>query len=336
MRMVLLLALLAAPLMAQVPKPVDLKVGMEAPNFRAQGNLINPPPFVRTLDDCRGDVILLMEWNIRDRSAARVADIQSYWEKHGGHGLTVFAIHRLDFEKLEQVRRHVNRNKLTLPVAMGGTNDDRNDFFKYRADKGFRTTIVDIEGKIAYYDDGDGFKEALDRELARINYPNLGKHEVDEGAKSAGRHVNRRDYGAAIVEAKRLLEGEFVESATDDLELIIRRMEDLGSRLQKLVEEYKADGRYDLARDLLGELRRQFKGHKVGEEAQAAYDAIRREQRSELRALDALASAVNRSVGGNEQIYINTLNAFARANPDTKAAELAAQYAKEVEASMAK
>lgn len=335
MRMLLLLALLASPLFGQ-EKPVDLKVGMEAPNFRAQGALINPPPFARTLEDCRGDVILLMEWNVRDGSAARVADIQPYWERHGGHGLTVFAIHRLDFEKIDQVRRHVGRHKLTVPVAMGGMSDDRNDFFKYRADKGFRTTIIDIEGKIAYYDTGDGFKAALDRELARVNYPNLGKHVVDDGAVPAARNINKRDYGAAIVEAKRLLEGGFSETAIDDLELIIRRMEDLGRRKQQLVEQYKQDKRWDLARDLLNEMRREFKGHKIGEESQAEYNTMRSEQRAELRAYDGLKRTIDRYAGSGDQTYINALNAYANANKDTAAAELAVSMAKEVEAAMAK
>jgi hypothetical protein len=331
MRVLVLLLLTAAPLLAQ-PRPVDLKVGMEAPNFRARGDLINPPHGVRELADCKGDVVLIMEWNIRDGSADRLPDIQRYFERHGGNGLTILTIHRLDFENLAQVRRYLQRKGYTFPVAMGGITDDRNDFFRYRADRGFRTTIIGIDGLIAYHDTGDKFQEALDRELGRVNYPHLGKHEVAREAERTARRLARQEFGEALQDARRTLELEISDEARADLELLIERVLAIGEARMKLVEEWKEQRRWDLARDMLDRTRREFKGHEIGAEAQRQFDAIRREQRAELRAFDSLQRSLDRFQPQEDGPYMNELRRFINANQGTGAAEYATELLSQVEA----
>src|SRR5687767_2209277 len=99
MRLILALLLLAAaPLFADPPK-----VGDDAPNFKAGGSLINPPEFARELKDCKGDVILIYEWHARDSTRAGLADIQAYFTKWAGLGLSVWTIHRLDKERFPQI-----------------------------------------------------------------------------------------------------------------------------------------------------------------------------------------------------------------------------------------
>ncbi|MBX3460064.1 MAG: hypothetical protein KF696_08865 [Planctomycetes bacterium] len=326
MRPLLLFLLLASPLCAQ------LKVGEDAPKFSAGGAMINPPEFARTLEDCKGDVIVIHEWHARDASAGKVPDLQKYWEKHGQNGLMIFTIHRLDFEKIAQVRKIALDRKFTLPICMGGFYDDKNDFFKYK-DDGFRTTIIDIDGKVAFYSGKDDFKPVLDRELARIQYPNLGKHTATEAAAKVARGLQKREWGKCLADAEKLLAGELDDETKADLGQLQSRLEGFAQTRLKHIAEWTESRRYDLVMACLERMKDDFKGHKHGEDAKAEIARLKKDKdlKKELKAWEDYDKLRARHEAGEWQTYANALKAFAKAQAGTGAAVFAESDAKRIE-----
>jgi hypothetical protein len=331
MRLILLALLLAAPLCA-----AELKVGDDAPPFKAGGDLINPPEFARTLDDCKGDVIVIMEWCIGDPKMRRLPDLQKRWEQYGENGLMVFAVHRLDHHKLPQVRAYCRGEKLTLPVAMGGFYDEKNSFGKYSGESGFWTTIVDVDGKVAFFSKED-FLAALDKELARIVYPKLGKHAVAKEAERACGKLKGREYGEALVEADKALGLNPPEAAKQDLEHLKETVTTLAEQRLARVEEWKTSKRWDLVVAALEQMKGQYKGHKFGDDARAELKTLERDKavKKELEAFQTLERQMQKSATQQPQIIVNGLRAFARANKGMGAADYAEALAKEREAELA-
>lgn len=323
---VLLILLLAAPLCAQ------LKVGEDAPKFNAGGDIINPPEFARSLDDCKGDVIVIHEWHSRDASAGKMEDLQKYWAKHGENGLMIFTIHRLDFEKLAQVRKIVLDKKLTLPVCMGGFYDDKNEFFKYK-DDGFRTTIIDIDGKIAFYSGKDDYKPVLDRELARLQFPNLGKHTATENAAKVARGLQKREWGKCLADAEKLLAGELDDETRADLELLQSRLEGFAQTRLKRITEWTAAKRYDLVMACLERQKEDFKFHKHGEDAKAEIARLKKDKdlKKELKVWEDYEKLRGKHESGDWQTYANALKAFAKGQAGTGASAFAEAEAKRIE-----
>ncbi|MCC7510313.1 MAG: redoxin domain-containing protein [Planctomycetes bacterium] len=325
---VLLMALLiaASPLVAG-----DLKVGDEAPKFRAGGVLVNPPEFARSLEDCRGDVIVIFEWHTRDGTAAKLPDLQKYWEKYGENGLMIFTIHRLDFEKLPQVRQLAHDRKLTFPIAMGGFYDDKNEFFKYKGDSGFRTAVIDVEGKIAYHGAGD-FKPALDTELAKIVYPNLGRHAVTESAAKVARGLQKREWGKVLADAEKLLATELDADTKADLQVVADRLKFFAEARIKRIEGWTADKRYDLVMKTLDKQREDFRGHKFSDDAKDEIARLKKDKdlKKELKAWEDLQKLKDKQEFGDWQQYVTSLNAFAKSQAGTGAATHAESEAKRV------
>jgi hypothetical protein len=326
---VLLLA--ACPLMADPPKVGDI-----APNFEAEGTLINPPEFARELKDCIGDVILIYEWNARDGTKAGLADIQAYFTKWGGVGLHVWTIHRLDFEKFPQIDVMARAEGWTFPIAMGGFYDDKNDFFGYKEGKTFRNCVIGIDGKVASYGKGDAWKVVLDAELAKVVYPNLGKHVVVEGAELSAKKFARREFGKALLDCEKLLAGELAPGIKADLELVAKRANDLANARLERVKTAKQDKRYDVAMKNLTLLEDEFRGHKISTDAKEEAKALKKDKaiKKELDAYDDLDKVIAKEGAGDPQSYINALRAFAKANPGFRAAGVAESMADKLKADL--
>ncbi|MCA8919379.1 MAG: hypothetical protein KDB32_09895 [Planctomycetes bacterium] len=324
----MLLAVWATGLQAEA-----LEVGQDAPKFKAGGTLINPPEFARELDDCKGDVILIYEWHIRDGTANGLTAIQQYWDKWGGRGLKVFTIHRLDFEKWPQVEAYCRNNKYTMPVAMGGFYDDKNEFFGYKAGKNFRTTVVGIDGKVAYYGKDDGWKAAMDAELAKLVYPNLGKHSVAEDVEKAAGYLAERDFGKAINEAEKLLAGELSDDGKADAELVIERAKAVAIERNKRIDAWIEDKRYDLAMTTLELIKEEFKGNALGDEAYDRIKELKKDKaaKKELKSFELLDKLIAKDGGSDPLTFVNSLRTFARTQHGFRAAEVAESMAKNIE-----
>jgi hypothetical protein len=325
----LLLAVTASGLMAD-----GLKVGDRAPNFEMRGMAINPPEMVRTLSDCRGDVVFIMEWHLRDATAGQLERVQRYWEQHKDKGLHVFTIHRLDFEGELDVRRHKRKHGYTFPIAMGGFEDRANNFEAYRnPGGGFRTTIIDIDGNIAFYGT-EGWERTLDRELNRVKYPGLGKHTVAEPVESAAGHLMQRRLGRALTEANALLDNdELDEEAHADARLVIERVTAIADLRLERAEAQIEDRRYDLALPLLETMAEEFERHEIGDKARARFDELRRDRdvRREIRAFENLERLIQRTQSQGDQMLVNALRSFAESQKEFRAAGVAEGLANDLD-----
>lgn len=310
-----------------------LKVGQDAPDFKADGKIINPPEFARELADCKGDVILIYEWHIRDATAGALPTIQQYWDKHGENGLQVFTILRLNYEKWPELEAYCRANKYTFPAVMGAFYDDDNDFQNYKEGKNFRTTVVGIDGKVAYYGKDDGWKAAMDTELAKVVYPNLGKQEVAKDVEKAAGFLAKRDFGKAITEAERVLATEIDEATKADAELVVERAKALAEKRNARIKEWLEDKRYDLALNYLELLKEEFKGQTIGTEATDKIKEIKKDKdaKKEIKSFEALEKLIDKHGADNPLDYATALHAFATGQSGFRAAALAESMAKSIE-----
>ena len=318
------LLLAACPLFAEPPKAGD-----EAPNFKALGKLVNPPEFARELKDSKGEVILIYEWNARDGTKAGLTDIQAYQAKWGGLGLQVWTIHRLDYEKFAQIDVLARSEGWTFPICLGGFYDDANDFFAYKESKSFRNCVIGIDGKVAHYGKGDAWKVILDAELAKVVYPNLGKHTVAEDAEVAAKKFAKREFGKALTECERLLATELAADVKADLELISKRANELATARLDRVKAAKEDKRYDLAMKNLTLLDDEYGGHKISADAKLEVKALKKDKaiKKELDAYEDLEAVITKDGKGDALTYMNALLAFAKAKPGMRAAGVAESMA---------
>jgi hypothetical protein len=325
------LLLCACPLLADPPK-----VGDDAPKFKANGTLINPPEFARELKDCVGDVILIYEWNARDGTKGGLTDIQAYHTKWGGVGLHVWTIHRLDYEKFPQIDVMARKEGWTFPIAMGGFYDDANDFFAYKDGKTFRTCVVGVDGKVAYYGKDAAWKTALDTELEKVVYPNLGKHVVAKGAELTAGKFAKREFGKALLDCDRLLAGELAADVKADLELISRRANELANARLERIKAAKEDRRYDLAMKSLTLLDDEFWGHKISDDAKAEIKALKKDKaiKKELDAYEDLDKLIAKEGKGDPQTFVNALQAFAKSHNTVRAGTVADSMANKLKADL--
>jgi hypothetical protein len=320
-------------LAAQVLSAEGLSVGDTAPPFRAGATLINPPHGVRTLADCPGDVVLIHEWQMRDPSRGELAAIQRNWERHHGKGLHVFTIHRLNFEGAPEVRKMMREEGYTFPVAMGGFEDRGNDFEAYRnPGGGFRTTIVDMEGKVAFYGT-TGWQSTLDRELARVKYPGLNRTELAEPVDRAARHIKEREFGRALNAAAELRRGELSDEAEADMQLVVDHINAIAERRNTQIDEWIEDRRYDLALAALELQRQEFVRHEIGDNARTRAAELRRDRdvRRETQSFDQLDRLIQRMKGQDDQALVNALRQFAQAQSEFRAAGVAQDIARNLE-----
>ncbi|MBE7492219.1 MAG: hypothetical protein HS108_10745 [Planctomycetes bacterium] len=327
--MLLVFFFVAAPLAAGT-----VEVGKPAPKFKATGRIVNPYEFARTLDDCRGDVIVVFEWNLGDLDMRKVAkQLASTWNTWGGKGLWVFGIHRLR-DTQRQVYHYCKAEGISYCVPMGGFYDDEtNDFGAYvHEDKIYRTTVIGVDGNVAYYGRGD-YDTVLQRELKKLVYPGLGRHQVSEKLAKAARSFGVRDYGAALAEAEKLAAGELTDAEREDAQWIIERCKSLADRRNERIKGWTEDKRFDLVLPALDAMEKEFRGHELGKQAKAAADAIRKDRanKEELKAFDDLKRLIEKSEPQGDQTLINALKTWAGTKRDVRAGKVATDLARRIE-----
>lgn len=329
MRLLLLvLALLAAPLMAGT-----VVVGQPAPKFKAGGRLVNPYEFARTNDDCKGDVVVILEWNMKDldqkKSAQQLATAFKTW---GGKGLWVFAIHRLR-DPQRDVYHFCKAEGITYCVPMGGFYDEDNDFGQYvHEDRIYRTTVIGVDGNVAYYGRGD-FDAAMQAELKKLVYPGLGKHVLAGKLEKAGRSFAQREYGAALAEAEKLAAGELTDDERADAQLLIDRCKGLATRRNERIKAWTDDKRFDLALAALEVMEKDFKGHELGKQAKDQATALRKDKanKEELKAYEELQKLIDKSEPQGDQTLLNALKTWADLKKNLRAGKAATEMAKQIE-----
>jgi hypothetical protein len=329
MRTLLLCLLACGPLLAG-----EVKVGEAAPKFMAAGIKVNGYDFVRTNADCSGDVIFIMEWNVRDVNSCKALErVNDKWLKFGGKGLWVFAVHRLK-ETTRQVELYKKTKGWTFCAPMGSFYDDDNDFGKFHHDDNeWRTTVIGVDGKVTYYDKA-GFESALDAALKQIVYPGLGRHEVNVRAGKPAKYFAERKYGLAISEAQKVIAVKPGADAESDLELIVSRAEGIARKRNGRIDDLLKDKRYDLVMPELEALMDEYKGHDVAKEAKEKFNEIEKDKtlKPEFVAYKALKQAIADVDAQPDVKFIAVMQKFAKDYPEVRAGSLAHEMAKAVQA----
>jgi len=326
--LIALLALLAAPLFAGTAV-----VGEPAPKFKAGGRLVNPYEFARTNEDCKGDVVVILEWNIKDLDTKKIAqELATTFKTWGGKGLWVFAVHRLR-ETPRDLHHFCKAEGITYCVPLGGFYDEDNDFGAYvHEDRIYRTTVIGVDGNVAFYGRGD-YDAVLQKELKKLVYPGLGKHVLAEKLAKAGRSFAQREYGAALAEVEKLAAGELTEEERADAQLLIDACKNLAMRRNERVTAWIADKRFDLALPALEVIEKEFKGHELGKQAKELFESTRKDKanKAEIKAYEDLKKLIDKSEPQGDQTTINALKTFGDLKKDLRAGKVAHEIAKQIE-----
>ena len=102
--------------------------------------------------------------------------VEALWQKNKDRGLHIFLVESQG-GTLEDISKYVKDRNLTFPVAI------RNecDFDGYKGGNGLPYAfVVGPDGKVAWQG-RDGYAAVIEKELARIKYPGLGKLDVALG-----------------------------------------------------------------------------------------------------------------------------------------------------------
>jgi hypothetical protein len=171
--------------------------------------------------------------------------------KPGLHVVSLYA----QVHTLAQVEARVEQSKILYPIALDGFWE-----FGYEAPVLPRTWIVGVDGKVIWAGRA-GYKETLDKELAKVKYPGLGKAEVHKSLEPAAKaFVEGR-----MAEAHKLAEAVFYETddekAEADADHIMKRVDSQARDLANRAQTAEAMRDFELARRCWARLAERFKGH---------------------------------------------------------------------------
>ncbi|MBK8206583.1 MAG: redoxin domain-containing protein [Planctomycetes bacterium] len=252
MTRLLLIALLCAPLCAQV------KVGDDAPDFSPR-NWINPPTF-NSFDELAGDVILLKAWGINCTGSMSQLDATNKLAQTPGlHVVTFYA----QTHKLEQIEAVVKSNNITYPIAL----DETPWLAGYDAPDLPKVWIIGTDGKIKFAGT-DSFDDVLKAELAMVKYPGLGKQSIAKGLEPAAKLFVAGKYKEAYAAAEKMFDETDDEAEEDDADWIMKRIDGRINTLSVRAATSEVLKEYALAMRCWEELAR-YKGLDDAEEAPA-------------------------------------------------------------------
>lgn len=328
MKVLLLWLACCAPLCAQ-----GVVVGEKAPPFRVGGNAVNPYHDMTAPAHCLGDVVVVLEWNVRDGdSLKRLVKLSETWSKFGERGLWVFAVHRLR-ETPRQVQRFLIEKGWTFCVPMGGFYDDDNEFANYRhSDNVWGITVIGADGNVLYHGRGD-FDTPLQAELKKQTYTGLGKEKVHPKVHKAAHFFGQRKFGMAMSDAEKLVVDNEPEEVRNDAQWILDRAGATAKRRSDRIRAWVDDKRLDLAVPALEALFSDFKGHEISKEAKIQLDALKAEKtfRPEMKAFDQLKKLVDEKYPQGDDQLIPALKKFATDNERFRAGGAALEMARKIE-----
>lgn len=327
MSRLLLIALLCAPLCAQV------KVGDDAPDF-APANWINPPTF-DSLDELQGDVIFLKAWGINcTTSMKELTDVNKLAATPGLHVITFYA----QAHKLEQIEEVVKANAIQYPIAL----DEKPWLAGYESPDLPRVWIVGTDGKVKFAG-SEGYADVLKTELAKVKYPGLGLSEVSKKLEPAAKAFVEGKYKEAYDLADKVYYDTDDTTEEEHADHIMKRIDGLTTTLSLRAGTAESLRNYERAIRCWTELAR-FKGMDDAEEATARLkkltdDPAVKKEREARRALTSLMLALDvefQGVDDSEPAAVKAFREkclaayvdFAAANKGTGAADLAGDFAK--------
>lgn len=241
-------------------------------------------------------------------------------------GLHIFIVYAQGHPR-EEVEKFLADRGCKVPCPYNGS-----DFSGYRngwsgLPYGF---VIGPDAKVVW-EGRSGYEAVIDKELARIKYPGLGKLEVAPGLEKSAQLFSAGDYTKSREEAEKVKEKKADDSAVvADADFIIGRIDETAKKLQAKAEAGKSSKRYHEALKALDTLAKGFKGTDTGKAAEDEAKTLRKDKevKKELSAWDAL----EKTLAANEKAKDaaakkKTLNDFYKKYEGTAAAEEARKIA---------
>lgn len=126
--------------------------------------------------------------------------------------------------------------------------------------------IVGVDGKFIFVG-GKGYDEILEKELAKVKYPGLGRGEVHKDVEPAAKAYGEGKYAEAYKLAEAVYDNTEDDEAEEDADYIMERISDRISTLEVRAETAEVIKNYATAIACWTELATGYKGHEDTEEA---------------------------------------------------------------------
>ena len=324
--------LIAIVCMLTAPLSAEVLVGKPAPPFKVSGDCVNEPDF-KTLAECKGEVVLICDWHVRDLPSQKLAKVvQGLWDKYHNKGLHIYMAHRLNMERIDPVTDYCVKNKLMFcaPICAFG---EANDFDAYLVKDKMNITVIGMDGNVLYYNTSGGWQAVLEGELKKIVYPQLLRQSVTKALEPTARAFGEGAWGKAIAMANAALAGELDDSGKDDARHIIKRAEEIAQRKLKRIERDKDRRHYVEVFAGLEEMQKAFKESEFAVNAEKEAKRLKDDKKvkDELKAQESLNYVMDQNRSKGKAQRVNVLRVFAKNFAGTRAAEDAAEIANRLE-----
>lgn len=147
-------------------------------------------------------------------------------KEYGPKGLHVFTLY-CQAHPLAQIEELVAKHKIEYPIALDGQWND-----SYPSPSLPQVWVIGADGKIAFKG-AKGYDEAIEKELAKVKYPGLGRDKVATEVEAAAKAYGKKQFAEAVKLATAIVDGEFNEAAQADAQYIIDRV---GDRVRTLTQ----------------------------------------------------------------------------------------------------
>jgi thiol-disulfide isomerase/thioredoxin len=319
------LTLLAGAVCAQ--ESSGLK-GSASPAFSATRLLNAPADGQLSMDDCKGEVVLVKLWGVKcGPCIGSMPEVQSLWNKYEGKGLHIFMLERQGHSESE-IKQLYKEMNLSFPQVIEG------DFGGFRGVGSIPYAyVIGVDGKVIF-EGHSGYTGEIDKEIKKVRYLGLGKNEVAKEVEKAAQLLSAGEYAKALDEARKVKEkkGEDQAVATD-ADLIVARVEGKVANMRKSIDSAKESRRYHEAVAMLTVLSgRAFKGMEAADKAATELKEMKTDKaiKDELSAWAALTTLLESIKKSKDAARKAELENFANRNTGKAAAEEAMKLAGEI------
>lgn len=183
-------------------------------------------------------------------------------KEYGPKGLHVFTMFAQG-HPMSQIDALVAKNKIEYPIALDGEWAG-----SYPSPSLPEVWVIGVDGKIIYK--GGKLDDAvLEKELAKVKYPGLGKAAVANELEAAAKAFGKGSFAEAVKLAQAVIDGDSPEAAVKDAEYLVERVEEKIKQLTQRAELAEVQKDFTLAQVCWNELATRFAGCEDTEEAAA-------------------------------------------------------------------
>lgn len=272
------LLLLALPAIANAAP----EVGDTAPALGGFNWILNAPAF-DTLDDLRGDVVVV--WKFSEGVAAydTAGRLQELYAKSAGDGLHILGVSASNGTNLaERITSQLDMRTVRFPVSLGGATG-----YVTIGPGGMETIesnawVIDVDGKVTFVGKPEdaGFAPAVAAALRKVTYAGLGKTEVSKVLERAAKSMADGKYDKARGLLKKLQDDGALaddEASADDAKTMLERMERIAAAHKRNAEKAEQQKRYPTALDEYAWLDSHFGREAEGEAAGKRLNELKRD-----------------------------------------------------------